>query len=556
MFVRNFIHPMKGLALFLNCFAGFAFSLNAESILVSTEATVQSGSVAGSNIDETTAGYIHVKFHAALTAARKAYFQFNLVGQTPDLESPATFSISFLNTYQQRIQLWGLNQPYAAFSPDITWNNAQANDTNSNSLLTSGPSSATAIGGSALVPTSGTLPFTFTLPRLGDFVFGNRLTLALSGVDDPANNAAGLRLTHQQRQIRFFRRDQSTPVGNEHFDVYLVGGQSNMDGRGNTSDLVGAKAFWNQPQTNVQIYYANPVNEQPTNPTYNSGWQIFKPGFCVPPGFSGPLPSPRFGPALSFAKTISDTTPNRRIALIKVTQGGTSLSSDWKPASGYMYATFTNIVHLALNELTNAGHSYTIRGMIWHQGESDSSGSALANYETNMTQLIAAVRRDVGITNLPFVVGEVATNKVVELRAAQFRLSENIPYVGFASADALITVDGTHFTSDGVLILGQRFAAGIEPPPVKFLAVTYTPEGFAYRASGLARSSCRLLSSTHLNSSPLDWTPVSTNMFDGAGEFSRDSDHFRIQPKVFPPAITVALPSAEMLAFHLEQKPK
>lgn len=409
---------MKRLALFLNALVALISGLNAESLSVSAEATVQSGLAAGSNIDEAAAGYIHVKYHAPLTASRKAYFQFNLVGQPPDLESPATFSISFLNPYQQRIQLWALNQPFTNFSADITWNTAQANDTNSNSLLTSGALTATAIGTGSMVPVSGTTPFSFNLPRLGDFLFGNRITLVLSGAEDPANHAAGFRLLANSSRLIFSTTTNAPPSETNHFDIYFIGGQSNMDGRGSNSDLTGDKSFWNQPQSNVWIYYANPLNQQPANPTYNTGWQTLKPGYSVPPGFSGALPSPRFGPELSFAKAITDSNPNRRLALIKVTQGGTSLSGDWNPSTGYMYASLTNVAAVALQELASTGYSYPIRGMIWHQGESDSSGAALANYESNMTQFIGTVRHDLAIGNLsarrapspsPFATGTMTT---------------------------------------------------------------------------------------------------------------------------------------------------
>ena len=45
------------------------------------------------------------------------------------------------------------------------------------------------------------------------------------------------------------------------YDVYLLAGQSNMDGRGLTNDLTGGFAVWNQPQTNVLIYYQNNADQ-------------------------------------------------------------------------------------------------------------------------------------------------------------------------------------------------------------------------------------------------------------------------------------------------------
>jgi hypothetical protein len=311
------------------------------------------------------------------------------------------------------------------------------------------------------------------------------------------------------------------PPDTNHYDVYLAAGQSNMDGRGSASDLTGDLAVWNQPQADVRIWYANPVNLDPANPTYTTGWQALAPGFSVPPGFTGNLPSTRFGPELAFARTVAEANTNRRIAVIKVSQGGTSLSSNWKPVSGYMYATLTNIARTALESLTNTGARYTLRGMIWHQGESDGSSST-ATYEARLTEFIAAVRNDFGVTNLPFVVGELATNRSVTVRQAQFNVSQNIPFVGFASSSNLVTLapDDPHFNSAGALIMGQRMAAGLQIPPAQFTGVSHTAGSLTLTATGLALSACRLLVTGNLTLPLVQWTAVATNYFDGGGQVS------------------------------------
>ncbi len=166
------------------------------SLLISTnvvnsiEANIQSGASANSDVNEAAAGYVIVKYYVASgNLARKAYFQFDLTGLNLNVNSPATFRINATNLY--RVQLWGLNQDYPDFHSAITWNTGQANDTASNNLLTSGSLTATAIGNSVLLSTG---VYNFTLPRLGDFLFNNHVTLVLSGVDDAANNGGGFRI--------------------------------------------------------------------------------------------------------------------------------------------------------------------------------------------------------------------------------------------------------------------------------------------------------------------------------------------------------------------------
>jgi hypothetical protein len=112
---------MKALLAVTIAFGLFSLNSAAGTLLVESEATILSGTAAVSNIVESAAGYIHIKYHAPLTLARKGYFQFNLTNSSADLESPAEFQIFFNNTYLQRIQLWGLNQAYNDFNADISF---------------------------------------------------------------------------------------------------------------------------------------------------------------------------------------------------------------------------------------------------------------------------------------------------------------------------------------------------------------------------------------------------------------------------------------------------
>lgn len=163
--------------------------------LPATEATVRGGASAAIDVDEAATGYLMVKYNAApFDSARKTYFQFDLAGVSADPAAPATFTVGFTDTFPQRVQLWALNQAYPGFNAALTWNTAQANETNSNQLLTNGTFTATPVGASVVLPASGTNAYTFTLPRLGDVLRTNRVTLVLASVNDAANNAGGLRI--------------------------------------------------------------------------------------------------------------------------------------------------------------------------------------------------------------------------------------------------------------------------------------------------------------------------------------------------------------------------
>lgn len=156
-------------------------------VTVTTEATIDSGTPT-SDVDEVAKGYMRTKYDSNLTACRKAYFQFDLTGLYVDPNASASFTIYFTENAAQRIQLWGLNQDYPAFTAAATWNGAQANNPSTNGMLTSGTFNATAIGTDTLViPGSSLTLFVFTIPRIGDFLRGGRVTLILTSLTPVQN---------------------------------------------------------------------------------------------------------------------------------------------------------------------------------------------------------------------------------------------------------------------------------------------------------------------------------------------------------------------------------
>ena len=240
------------------------------------------------------------------------------------------------------------------------------------------------------------------------------------------------------------------------FDLYLLAGQSNMDGRGQASDLTKQQRT---PSDRAVIYYRNP-------PHSSEGWRPLAPGYSIAPGYKGSLPSPTFGPELGFIAHLSKTEPKKRFALIKGSKGGTSLRADWKPGvkgesktQGPCYRNFIETITLANAALKKDGHTATLRGLIWHQGESDAKASS-KNHQERLTQFLARIREDVGEPKLPIILGQVVDNgKRDQVRSAILKASQETSNCGFVSAEGLTTWDGgTHFDAKSQLILGQRFA--------------------------------------------------------------------------------------------------
>lgn len=165
-----------------------------QNITVSAAGTIESTNPT-TNIDEATLGYVTTKYNAApaTSAARKAYFQFDVSALNVNASGTATFTVNFTNSFQQNVQLWALNQAFAGDVSTLTWNTAPANETTTNNLLTTGGTTATAIGSATLIPASYPNPASFSIPNIGSYVQGGKVVLVLTGVTHASNNSSGAR---------------------------------------------------------------------------------------------------------------------------------------------------------------------------------------------------------------------------------------------------------------------------------------------------------------------------------------------------------------------------
>ncbi len=250
------------------------------------------------------------------------------------------------------------------------------------------------------------------------------------------------------------------PAFGEEFELYLLAGQSNMDGRGKSANLTDEQR---KPSEKSLIYYGNPLKS-------SDGWKPLAPGYSIPPKYKEGLPSPTFGPELGFVSALSKAQPEKRFALIKASKGGTNLRADWKPGEkgkpdtqGPLYRNFIETIQKARAELKKDGHSAILRGMIWHQGESDSKAKSEL-HEKRLAELMVRIREDLNKPKLPIVLGQVYDNgKRDKVRTAIQKASEADENCGLVSAKGLTTWDpGTHFDAKSQLLLGERFAEAMQ----------------------------------------------------------------------------------------------
>jgi hypothetical protein len=262
--------------------------------------------------------------------------------------------------------------------------------------------------------------------------------------------------------------------------VFLLGGQSNMAGVGaypggyiNGNYVQPEPSIpspYDQTQSDVKFWNWNVAGGTGT-------WVSLQPGFGYQPG--------EFGPEVSFGYTLHHTVfPNDNIYLIKYAESGSNLYSQWNPNGGATYNAFKLRVNAAMANLNNAHLSPVISGMIWMQGESDTTNSTYAAaYATNLKNLIAKVRNDFTASGMKFVVGQIdnwawgSADNCKLVRDAQ----ESVPTLdGNASwfnTDGLQRVYTGHYGTQGQVDLGVLFANKFVVPE---------PSSPALLAAGLA----------------------------------------------------------------------
>jgi hypothetical protein len=222
--------------------------------------------------------------------------------------------------------------------------------------------------------------------------------------------------------------------------VYLLAGQSNMVGWCSNS---GLPPELQQSRPDIPIYWQNL-------------WWDLQPGLG---GDSG-----KFGPEITFGRDMADIHSGDNIELVKYAANGTTLWNDWRPTDGVEYVNFINEVNEALLSV----HEPEIVGMIWMQGEFDayppeSTLSHAEAYEQNLTDFIQSVRSDLGLTDMPLVIGQISEAPVWTwgdiVRQAQLNVSQTVPNTNLViTSDLEIMGDGMHYDANGTMTLGYRFA--------------------------------------------------------------------------------------------------
>ncbi|MFO7822439.1 MAG: sialate O-acetylesterase [Cyclobacterium sp.] len=216
----------------------------------------------------------------------------------------------------------------------------------------------------------------------------------------------------------------------QDMDIYLAIGQSNMAGRAEVKPeladtLAGIFLF----SGTDWLPAANPLN------LYSS---IRKDSSMQ-----------KLSPAYGFARKIHEYKPERKTGLLVNAKGGSAIE-EWMPGSHF----FNEIVQRS----RQAAEHGTIKGVIWHQGESNVGRGD--QYLDQISRLIGALRDSLGLPDLPFVAGQVSEDKISRKKFNEMILAlpDKVPHTAVVMSYGTTTFDSTHFDSPSQVLLGERYA--------------------------------------------------------------------------------------------------
>ncbi len=226
----------------------------------------------------------------------------------------------------------------------------------------------------------------------------------------------------------------------DQFHLFLLVGQSNMAGRG-------------------------VVEEQDKTP-HPRVLMLSKENQWVPATDPMHFDKPAAGVGLgkTFGQIVAEASPGVTIGLIPCAVGGSPIDA-WKPGVFYP-PTKSHPWDDMVKRVEAALPAGTLKGILWHQGESDSTAKDAPVYEAKLHDLIKRLRELVKVPDVPFIAGQMGKfdgvpwnpEKEIVDKAHQ-SLPNKVPHTAFVSAEGLKHKgDKVHFDAASYRELGKRYA--------------------------------------------------------------------------------------------------
>ncbi len=227
-------------------------------------------------------------------------------------------------------------------------------------------------------------------------------------------------------------------------ELWVIAGQSNSAG-------YGRGVVYDPPELGLHLLRNNEHWALATHPLNEST------DTCHPVNREGA--NPAHAPYLQFARVLRRAL-GVPVGLVQTALGGSPLSQ-WDPAEGDA-GLYRNMIHC----VGLAGGS--VRGVVWYQGESDSSPELGTTYAARFSRAVAAWREAMGLPELAVIT--VQLNRVTApqpegadlgwslVREAQRQVARRLAGVAVVPALDLPLSDQIHTSPAGNLILGERMA--------------------------------------------------------------------------------------------------
>ena len=237
-----------------------------------------------------------------------------------------------------------------------------------------------------------------------------------------------------------FTADPVKLPAKEQFHLYLLVGQSNMAGRGTVADEDKT------PHARVLM--------------------LSKSGDWVPAVDPMHFDKPAAGVGLgkTFGIRLAEANPGVSIGLIPCAVGGSPIDA-WKP--GVFYApTKSHPWDDAMQRASGALKAGVLKGILWHQGESDSTDQLAPGYEAKLHDLIVRLRKELNAPEVPFIAGQMGkfadspwNDAKTQVDKVHQDLPNKVKRTAFVSADGLKhRGDKVHFDSESYREFGKRYA--------------------------------------------------------------------------------------------------
>ena len=166
----------------------------------------------------------------------------------------------------------------------------------------------------------------------------------------------------------------------------------------------------------------------------------------------------------TFGITLAEKNPEITIGLIPCAVGGSPIFV-WEPGQHYE-PTKSYPYDDALKRAKTAIKYGVIKGILWHQGESDSKPGKAEVYEKKLHILIQRLRNELKNPELPFIAGQLGHSSEKPANPSKDiinRFFEDLPqkvkYTGFVSSEGFtFNKDNVHFDSKSLRESGRRYA--------------------------------------------------------------------------------------------------